>query len=361
MKIHNQKGTMLISWFFSMRSLVLVGILAATSLVHGAARTMDLSSAGALNAVMFTGENTGMLIKGMGGACLGIVRFVDAPPCNPAFVSLEKEPRLMGSLALSNGYDNLDKARRVFSHSADTSTLSELLAGKQPLDIELTGNITFFSSALNARYSPTHTQWHSLMAGDVNPMVNLWVYSAEMLSLQWGSRSFRNFYFGIQADLIKAKGINRQFKLFELATDEGAHYLDPITLTYLSFKPGIAWKTEEATFSLVIDKVGTPRNAELNLTPNEPQAGVSVEVFDTLLQGRLDLALDYKKQGPQFGIKYDYGVLSVTGGLSEYGSSFGTFFFVKKMFSGILFSNTSLPWNKNESINTIYTQFGLQL
>lgn len=316
---------------------------------------------GYFNSRSVMGQSSSLLIKGMGGACLAMENLVDSMPCNPAFVSKEKNPRLLGNLMISNGYDNLDKVRILLNQKPGLDSARSLLQGKQPLDIEFQSGVTFFSNKLNGMYQIGHSQLYSNMVGDVNPNIQLMTYSGENLVLQWGNEFQPNIFFGLTGRYSNIKFINKSFQLFDVATEEGKNLLDPVTRSFVSFDTGFGYKTSNFTFSYLIRGFSEPQIEALGLGEPDHQVGLVYTPMNDIDAGKIDLLLDFKKKLVNAGIKYEYGVMSLVGGLNDYGSSAGMFFFIKKMFSGIVFSNTHLPWKKNESVNSVFTQFGIQI
>ena len=158
---------------------------------------------GYYNSGSVTGASSSLLIRGMGGACIAMESFVDTIPCNPPFVPYESEARLMGNMLVSNGYDQLDKVRSLLNNKQTLESATTLLNGKQPLDIELQGRVTFFSNRISGMYEPVHSQLHSNMVGNINPAVQLFVYSGENLKIQWGLMATKNLSMGLQFNWTK--------------------------------------------------------------------------------------------------------------------------------------------------------------
>lgn len=127
------------------------------------------------------------------------------------------------------------------------------------------------------------------------------------------------------------------------------------------FQPRVALKL--VNFGSIDD-----RNSEFR-HPTELQAGFGIT--PTLPIGRLDILIDYKslnyeessfEEKLHIGALFRYGAMNLATGLDQNGASFGVFYGLEQINSGILFSTTQLPWKKEDYYaQTVYVQVGWQL
>lgn len=320
---------------------------------------------GLLTPGMSEGLSDNLVVRGLSGACLAISHIIDDLPCHPAFVPLNTTPSLTASLVLSEGYDYIDLTRKITENGKDAFVASKvLIEGSQPSNVELLGKISFISPYFNAQYSPSHIQFYSNVQGDVNPDVQLFLLRTEYLLLQWGMELTSYLSVGIQSWIGQGEIIHRNFSLLDLGTDVGKDYLRTNKIKFNLLEPGIVLHPFDRKIQLAIKvrKASNDTPVEIQDPKNTTvDTGLSYSVMNDIRTGRLTLLADYRSQLLRLGVKYDYGVLSVLAGAHQYSYSYGILFFIKKMYSGIVFSKSRSSGSSLKPEETVYTAFGVQI
>lgn len=314
---------------------------------------------------MFEAVSDGVLARGAAGSCLALPSLADDLPCHPAFVPLSKDPQITASLIVSEGYEYIEQSRKIQEGGSSAFVGAKtLIDGPQPAKFEMLSKISFVSPYFNAQYLPSHLQLYSHIQGDINPTVQLYLLKTETLRLQWGVDLNPMLAIGIQSWIGKADLIHKTFALLDLGTDSGKDYLNTNKANFALIESGIVFKNPSGRFRLSLLARSASQSTPIEIadaSKTQIDSGISYSVIDDIRTGRLTLMGDYRDQLARIGLKYDYGVLSITAGTNALANSYGLVFLIKKMYSGIVFSRARTSQTTFTSNDSVYTTFGIQL
>ena len=327
--------------------------------------TQAIHDHGLVTPGMFQGSMDSLIMRGLGGACLGTPHIIDDLPCHPGYVSLAKNPNMTASLVVSEGYEFIDQTRKLAKGGAEAVNAAEVfLDGPQPASVEVLSKVSFISQYLNAQYSPSHLQFYSNIQGDINPSVQLLMLKADSLRLQWGMEVLPWLSVGVQTWSGNAEIIRRDFALLDLGTDAGQDYLKKTKSHFAIVEPGFVLHSSSKKLYLAVLSRNISEGTPVEIADPKVQStrwGLGFEMLDDIRSGRLTFLVEERDQLPRLGMKYDYGVLSVMAGAHRFAYSYGLLFFIKKMYSGLIFSKVTNENSEVRPSETIYTTFGVQL
>lgn len=337
--------------------------------LHSVSRAED-SLAYTSSARTHLANQASLLIKSVGHSCLSMTLIVDDLPCNPAFTPLAKNSSLSFQFLLSNGYSNLETTRQLFKKTADYSSLQEFLKEKPVIQIESVGEMFFRTSLVSGKYTPLNQQLFSVVRNVAYPRAALRAKDESNLVLQSGFSIQNRYFLGAKIISAKKRYIMKTFDLFDLGTESGRNLLDPQNVDVLYFEPGIGYISNNLWnfhFSAVQRGLGYSKG-DGKVFEMKPQTELGFSVSPPTSWGKMQVGIDYKKLGfddsrlLHLGILYQLGSMTTGFGADEYGISWGVMFYLKQLYSGILFTTTRAPWNSSEFYtDTIYTQLGVEL
>lgn len=324
------------------------------------------------NARTFETQQSSLITKGLAHACLTMFVINDSLPCNPANVPFNKNPGLTIQGLLSNGYSTLEKTQRLLKGDTSPDFLNSLFAGQNVLQIEGNAELNFVSSYLNARWTPDSVRMFTVVRNEANPSVEIYAVEEKGFTFQSGLETFKGLYLGLQARVLERKFVRKNFQLVSLATQQGRDALQPKIQKVLYFEPGLTWVIEptwKPRISTMVMNWGSVSQQYDELpVPTEVQYGIGVS--PPIGWGTLDLMLDYRSMSYQepteekfhAGAQYQFGAMSIFGGIDYNGMSAGLFYNIEKINAGIMFSTTELPGKDDDYYaQTVYAELGWQL
>ncbi len=318
----------------------------------------------------FSLNYSSLAIKSVAFSCLAWDDIPDDLPCQPALLTFQKKPRFVANGSLSNGYQSLAKARRLLANDLDAEFMNDLFSQDRILEVEANASMHFLSQYLSAKYLLYGLQFYSTQRNQANPQVDMLASESKQWVIQTAYPFSDMISVGLQLRSQQDKIVRKSFHLTELGTDNGKDLLQPKDYSRLYAEPGVAlsgtnWRLSLLGAGLLVDGDTTEDIDE----KAEAQLGASYGF--NALSGRFDLSVDYKSlsytendesQKLHWGARYKYGVLSLMGGADSWGLSGGLFFSIEKIYSGILYSTSQVPWRKSEEYaQTTYIEMGWQL
>ncbi len=330
---------------------------------------LAVSLATVRNPRTFSMNYQSMAIKSVAFSCLAWDNIPDDLPCQPAFLPLQKKPRFVANGLISNGYQSFAKARRLLANDIDAEFMNGLFTQDKILEVEANASMHFLSQYVSAKYLLYGLQYYSTQRNQANPQLEMYAAESKQWVVQTGYPISQMFLVGLQLRSQSDKIVNKAFRLTELGTDSGKELLKPKEYSRLLAEPGVAlngsnWKLSVLGANLLVDGDNTEEIEE------KPEAQVGASYEFPAFSGKMDLSVDYKSlsytedpdQKLHWGARYQYGVLSLLGGVDSWGLSGGLFFSIEKIYSGILYSTSQVPWRKSEEYaQTTYIELGWQL
>lgn len=349
-----------VSWFFSDCVYAVSSTSSKLSFTQNA-RTLE------------TGYSN-LIEKSLANACLSIVDSPDSLPCNPATIPLINKPDFGAEALVSNGFEALKNTQLLLSGNLNQEVADTLFKKNSEIQIEGNGDVHFRSPYLAGRYVPLTVKGFTIVRNEANPEVEIQAMQESGFTFQTGTKLFGNLYGGIQTRFLSRKYINQQFKLVDLATQDGANLLTPQQQNITYIEPGLYLPFESYLWSprisFFVANLGfvTPYDPTLN---QPPEAQLSFAVTPPMRWGRLDLDLDIKRLSIydtqptdmlHFGALYHFGSLYLSGGLDHFGASSGIFYTLEKINAGILYSTTKTTTTEESFYTqTVYVQIGWQI
>lgn len=313
-------------------------------------------------------NNSSLSIKAMAFSCLALPQIPDDLPCQPALLQKEKDPRFAINLPISNGYASTVKARRLLANDLDAEFMDSLFKEDKILEVEGNPSLMFSSRYIAAKYL-YGLQYYSTQRNQANPEIQMQVAESKQFILQSSYAVWSNVYIGGQFRNQQDKMIQKSFRLVDLGTDNGKDLLKPVDYGRLFFEPGIAATVKDTTLSVFGANIQIAGDRERPINDGaEAQFGISQEI--SILSGTMNIALDYKSlsyserddQKVHFGTRYKYGALNLLAGVDSWGLSGGMLFSIEKLYAGILYSTSQIPWrSSSDYANTTYIELGWQL
>lgn len=358
------------SKFFLILLLLVGSSLILPSVTWGQSRPGSLSTV--RNPRTFHLNNSSLSIKARAFSCLAVTELPDDIPCQPALVRLEKKPRFAANGYISNGYQSLSKARRILSGDLDAELMNSLFAEDQILEVETSASMYFTSSYLAGKYVPYGLQFYSTQRNQANPELEVFAAESKQFVFQTGLNLTRSILLGLQVRSQQNKIVDRAFRLVDLGTDSGKELLKPKESSHFYVEPGAAWVSDAWKFSVLgagLAVGGSEEDPVRSLNRPELQLGASYEarisssIVDWSLDIRgLDETVEKDEHKIHGGVRLRYGALSLLGGLDAYGLSGGMLFSIEKVYSGIVYSTSQVPWRvSDEFVQTVYIELGWQL
>lgn len=317
----------------------------------------------------FSLNYSSLSIKAMAFSCLAVPELIDDLNCQPAFLPLEKKSKFSANGSISNGYQSLTKGRRILSNDLDSEFINSLFNENRIIEVEMNPSMFFSSSHLSGKYLLAGFQFYSTQRNQADPVLNVFAAESKHWTLQMGNDYQKWFFYGAQLRVTQDKVVQKSFRLIDLGTDSGKDYLKPTSNSRIFVEPGLGFVFGAWKLSLLGANLRAVDDSEVELPENsELQAGAAYST--DLLSGTLDLSMDYKSLSYQetedqkfhFGTRFRYGVLNMLGGADYYGVSGGIAFALEKIYSGIMYSSSQVPWRKSDDYaQTVYIEIGWQL
>lgn len=334
----------------------------------------------------------GLSYKALGFSCLTMTDVADDLLCQPAFLPLEKKSRFSANGYISNGYDSLAKGRRILANDLDSDFIASLFRENRVIEVELSPSMLFSSQVFAGKYMLYGFQYYSTQRNQADPILNVFAADSKAWQFQWGKEYGNWFYYGVQLRTSEDTVIKKAFRLVDTGTDAGKNLLKPRKGRRVYLEPGIGfighsgssasekgsdsamgmqgsqWKISLFGANLMVNEY-IEDNAE-NFYEDKPELQVGASYSTEMFYGLWDLMLDYKSLESDenadhkfhLGSRYRYGVLNVLGGLDYYGASLGILFYLEKIYSGIMYSTSQVPWRSHDDfVQTVYIQLGWQL
>lgn len=322
------------------------------------------------NARTFELHQSSLVAKGLAHACLTTPRIPDSIPCNPALLTRAGEPRVGAQAMLSNGYDTLDRVRRLLEGKLSDQMINELFSRERVIQIEGNGEVHFVSRHFAARYTPLTAKAFSVVRNEANPDVELSGVMEKGVSVQGAYAVNRAVSVGVTGRSFSRQFIHRRFQLIELATEAGKNSIKPRKQRGNMFDvashialPG-RWKPRAA---LMVANIGQISGDDSLEEPVDVQGGLGMTV--PMGWAEIDFGLDYRgltyeeswDERLHLGSNLRFGAMNLFAGVDYYGLSGGVFYGLQQVNAGILFTTTQAPWNSNDYYaNTVYLQVGWQ-
>lgn len=309
-------------------------------------------------------------VKAMAFSCLALDAIPDDLPCQPALLQLERKSRFVASGSISNGFQSLTKARRILSNDLDAAFLNDLFTKDQIIEVETNPAMLFASRYLSAKYLLYGLQFYSTQRNQSNPELELFASESKQLIVQSSYPLSSHVFVGLQLRSQQDKVVQKSFRLVDLGTDNGKELLKPAEYSRVFAEPGAIVLWNGFKFSVFGANLAVASNDSAGLLPERPEAQWGSSYQMPLYSGSLDLTLDYKSlsytesndQKLHSGLRYRYGALSLLAGADSWGLSSGILFSIEKLYAGILYSTSQLPWRRAEEYaQTTYIEIGWQL
>ena len=353
---------------FSFQSVRLSAV--ALILTAASARADDLFLS--QNARTFDTQQSSLITKGLGNACLAVAGIPDSLPCNSGMLPLYDRPKLGVQALISNGYSTLDKIRKLLNGNLNQDTVNALFGKDHILQIEGNAEIDFISKYFSARYTPETVRYFSVIRNEANPEVEISAVEEKNFVVQGAYPVNDLLTLGLQAKSYSRRFVKERFQLIDLATDAGKNALKPKTQHGIFFEPTATLNLPgslKPRLVLAVANVGSEDGDVDRLNePAEVQAGGAVTVPIGWADVQMDLdykSLSYNESWNQkfhLGGVLRFGTMWLSGGLDYYGMSGGVFYGLEQVNAGILFTSTQVPWNSNDYYaNTVYLQIGWQI
>jgi hypothetical protein len=314
-----------------------------------------------------------LILKGVAHSCLGLITVSDTLPCNPAFTPFTEKPSVGVQVLLSNGYSALNNAQQLSDGRVTDSLVHSLFNDRQTMQIEANSEVFIKSRYFNFRYSPMAVRAFSVVRNEANPEIQLSVVRESTYTGQTGIGFGENFFAGLQLRMADRRIIRRQFKLVELATQNGRNILVPKDQTVTFIEPAAtyffpsSWRPR-LTALVANNGFVSQRHSEV---PERPQVQFGVGMTPPLPVGQLNVTLDYRslsfEEASDFeklhaGLIFKYGAMELMGGLDTFGTSAGTYYSIKDFNAGLVYSTSRwLAENRETFSQTLYIQLGWQI
>ncbi len=327
------------------------------------------------NARTFETTQSSLLAKGMAHACLTSL-LPDSLPCNPALTALIKKPRLSATGLLSNGYPTLERMKKLLGGDIQQETIDALFSSERVLQVEANAELAFSAKNLSAKYTPLAVRYFSVIRNETNPDVELYAVEEKNFTAQTGFEVLRRVYAGLQIRHVERKFIKKRFKLFDLATPAGKDLLKSQTETITYVEPGVFtalpsewlgdWRWRG---SLMLVNGGFAQEDHPDIEAAMELQG-AIGFSPPMPWGKLDIEIAYRgltaeeeaSEKFRFGGMYQFGAMSVVGGVDSEGVSGGVFHGMDQLNAGIVYSTTQVPWRSLDYYaQTVYVQLGWQL
>lgn len=348
-----------------------ISFLLLIILISKLALASDDSLSFSRNARTFETQHGSLIVKSLAFACLGLNDVADGLPCNPAMTSKATKGNLKAEGLISNGYNNLAKAKKLLSGDVDQAVVNDLFSDQRVIQVESFADVMFTSKFMNSRFTPFSYKFFSVVRNDANPDVELFAVDEQDLTIQSGF-SFGDFDIGVELKKTDFKFIRQRFKLLALSTQQGVDAIKPKKQSALFIQPAATYNlpfdwSPRVVLQIVNMGVVDEKYDEFR-HPVEAQFGLGIS--PPVPYGKLDLLLDYKSLNYEekadekihLGALYKYGVMNLGFGLDANGASLGVYYGLEQINAGILFSTTQLPWREEDYYaQTVYLQVGWQL
>jgi len=305
----------------------------------------------------------------MAFSCLAMADVADDIPCQPALLRHEKKSKFMANGLISNGYQSLSKARRLLANDLDSDFMNSLFSEDKIIEVETNPSLMFTSPYLSGKYLLYGLQFSSTQRNQANPEIQMFATDSKLFILQSAYSLNSYIDIGLQLRSQTDNIVKKTFRLVDLGTDNGKNLLKPQTYSRVFAEPGFAVTLNNWRFSVLGAGLIVSGDTKGDFEDTaEAQAGVGYST--TVGDGLLDLYVDYKsltyleKPEEKFhsGLRYRYGALSLLGGLDYFGVSGGVLFSIEKLYSGIIYSTSQVPWRPSEEYaQTTYIELGWQL
>ncbi|MEZ0390790.1 MAG: hypothetical protein ACAH59_01145 [Pseudobdellovibrionaceae bacterium] len=306
----------------------------------------------------------------MAFACLGLTEIPDDLLCQPAFLRKEKKTRFAANGLISNGYQSLAKARRILANDLDAEFMDKLFNEDRIIEVETNPSMFFTSSYLAGKYLLYGLQYYSTQRNQANPELEIFASESRQWIVQGSVDYQRWLFFGLQFRNQQDKIVRKRFRLVDLGTDSGKDLLKPQEYSRLFLEPGVGVVLGDFKFSVLGSGLIVSGDTEGDF-PDRPEAQAGAAYEFSLPVGSLELALDYKSLSYEeestsdkfhTGARFKYGALNLLTGVDSFGFSGGMLFTVEKIYSGILYSTSRVPWRDSEEYaQTAYIELGWQL
>jgi hypothetical protein len=257
----------------------------------------------------------------------------------------------------------------LLSNDLDSEFLSDLFSQDRILEVEANASMHFISQYVSAKYLLYGLQFYSTQRNQSDPQIDMLATESKQWIVQTGYQFSPIVSVGLQLRSQQDKIVRKSFRLADLGTDNGKDLLKPKDYSRLYAEPGIVLGGSDLKLSLL--GAGLLVDGETTDDINERgEAQVGASYGFAALSGRVDLSVDYKSltyteedsQKLHWGARYKYGALSLLGGVDAWGVSGGLFFSIEKIYSGILYSTSQVPWRKSEEYaQTTYIELGWQI
>lgn len=325
------------------------------------------------NARTIESYHSSLVTKSVAHACLSMTLIPDSIPC-AASMSVKNAKSYLGVNGLiSNGYDNYQKISSILDGEVDQEFVDVIFGDTKTLQFEANTELYFRSRYLNASFSPYQVSYFSVVRNEANPDVGLHASKDEGFVFQ-GAYAFwdERLSLGVQFRTITSEYIHQQFKLLDLATEEGKKQLQPLKITRTYLEPSATYfsKTDwqwRLTAVMANALVSGERDADIHPKVH-PELSVGLTPYDGW--GSLEVSLDYRnflvseENSDKFhlGIIYNFAAMYLSSGFDKAGSSLGLFYKVEQINAGVLYTTTQFPQGSSDNYaQTVYVQFGCQL
>jgi hypothetical protein len=311
-------------------------------------------------------------MKGLAHACLTMMVIPDGLPCNPAMLPLLPKKRLSIEATLSNGYATLERMRKLLAQQLSQENLDDLFASDKVLQIEGNAEIDIVTPRFAAAYTPFNAKYFSVVRNEANPDVEVTAVQEQNGIVQTGMRVTDFLYVGLTAKAFSRKFVKNRVRAVDLGTDAGKDALRLQNQDGVFFTPAatVIFPGEyKPRLALAVANLGWVNGDTDNLwEPIDVQGGAGITF--PLGWAEVDVDVDYRSlsydesAGQRFhlGSMLRFGVMSLYGGVDNFGFSGGVFYALEQVNAGITFSTTQTPWGSNDYYaNTVYLQVGWQI
>lgn len=312
-------------------------------------------------------HKSGLVEKSLASACLTI-QIDGQTPCNPAII-LDKESSLNFVLISSNGYQNLSKVSSLFSNEINSEFLDAILGDNTVLQYEGGIELQLISSNFRFSYTPLYMNYLSVTSNRINPTVNIIAHQNSLAKIQYAHSLNTNVQLGIQTRWIDGKVIQKDVPLLELATEEGKNLMSPDNYKAFLIEPSAIYNHSDQIKSTVMISYLGWKSEPYKIFPSPAfDLGIShtsqFEYADLQIEIARKTLIYNENENHKYklGAQVLMGSMTLASGVDYYGLSFGTYYKIKNLNTGVSYSTTKVPWRSDDVYaDTVYLQLGLHI
>lgn len=273
-------------------------------------------------------EPSSFATKGLGFSCYALDLPADVLPCNPAFISKERNRRFSLGAYWGNHVSYMDEATDLSEGRADSETIRNLFQNHSDNELQSQIEFGYIQELFGFSVTPFQVNYLTHFRNEVLPEISVYASLEESAKIQFGSFLENDWSYGIQLRYLRRRFVASNFFLTDALVTNGNELLDPREQNLFFIEPGILYAPKDnhlnPEFTIMVANLGYVNEAYSEV-PLAPQYHLTTSIAPELHHGRFGLGLDLRLEKNMkdsftpltLGSYYEFKIFRLFGSLAK--------------------------------------------